>query len=111
MPKKGSKIEKDFLEKSDSTVYYINVDGNNNIPKLQSWNNVIVTDAIAEYLNYLVEIGFKVEIIKSDSRVPYEGFTYYETELRVYSNNVSWTMNCLIQVEKYVEYELDINLK
>ena len=111
LPKKGSKIEKDFLEKSDSTVYYINVDGNNNIPKLQSWNNVIVTDAIAEYLNNLVEIGFKVEIIKSDSRVPYEGFTYYETELRVYSNNVSWTMNCLIQVEKYVEYELDINLK
>lgn len=109
LPKEDSKLGKDFDSDEKNTIYYINVDGTKNVPKIQKWNGTTVTDGVAEYLDYLKELGFKVSITKKDEREPYKGFKLYETYFLVESDEISWTMFLSIQDEKYTEYELDIN--
>lgn len=109
LPKKDSKLGKDFDIEGDSTIYYVNVDGTSNKPSIKTWASATVTDGVAEYLDYLKELGFTVTIINTSHREPYSGFHVYETNFKVSNSNVSWTMYLCIQKEKYVEYELDIN--
>ncbi len=109
LPKEDSKLGKDFDSDAKNTIYYINVDGTKNVPKIQKWNKATVTDGVAEYLEYLKELSFTVSITKTEEREPYKGFKLYETNFLVEGNGVSWTMFLSIQDEKYTEYELDIN--
>ena len=111
LPKENSKLAKDYVEKTEETIYYINVDAVKNIPTLKNWNNVTVTYGLAEYLDYLQYLGFKVTVTKSNVKEPYTGYHFYEVYFKVENENISWTMYLSIQDEKYVEYELDIDLK
>ena len=113
LPKKGSKLDKDYDSTSTyngTTVYYINVDGTYNKPTVKKWGKATVTDGVAEYLDYLEDLGFTVTIVNSSHREPYSGFDLYETDFKVTKGDISWTMYLCIQDEDYVEYELDINL-
>lgn len=110
LPEPLSKLGKDYDSKSASTVYYINVDGIKNKPTIQQWKGATVTDGVAEYLKLLTSKGFKVRITDKSSNTPYAGFTCYETYFEVSNSELTWTMYLNIQSEKYVEYELDINL-
>lgn len=114
LPKKGSKLDKDYDSTSEykgkTTIYYINVDGRKNKPVIKKWKKATVTDGVAEYLNYLEDLGFTITIVNSSHREPYAGFDFYETDFKVTKAGVSWTMYHSIQDEAYVEYELDINL-
>ncbi len=109
LPKDGSKLAKDFDSEGKSTIYYINVDGTKNVPTIKKWETATVTDGVAEYLDYLKELGFKISITDSNVKEPYKGFKLYETKFSVEGEGCSWTMFLSIQDEKYVEYELDIN--
>lgn len=111
LPEPSSKLGKDFDSKSSTTVFYINVDGIKNKPMIKTWNGATVTDGVAEYLDKLTAEGFNVQITSQDSKSPYSGFTYYETYFDVSNGELSWTMYLNIQSEKYIEYELDINLQ
>lgn len=111
LPEPSSKLGKDFDSKSSTTVFYINVDGIKNKPIIKTWNGATVTDGVAEYLDKLTAEGFNVQITSQDSKSPYSGFTYYETYFDVSNGELSWTMYLNIQSEKYIEYELDINLQ
>ena len=113
LPKEGSKLDKDYDSTSTyngTTVYYINVDGTYNKPTVKKWGKATVTDGVAEYLDYLEDLGFTVTIVNSSHREPYAGFDLYETDFKVTKGDISWTMYLCIQDEDYVEYELDINL-
>ena len=113
LPKKGSKLDKDYDSTSTyngTTVYYINVDGTYNKPTVKKWGKATVTDGVAEYLDYLEGLGFTVTIVNSSHREPHSGFDLYETDFKVTKGDISWTMYLCIQDEDYVEYELDINL-
>lgn len=109
LPEAGSKLAKDFDVEGQSTIYYINVDGNSNKPSIRTWGSTMVTDGVAEYLDYLNELGFTVTITDTSHREPYSGFHIYETNFKVSNSSVSWTMYLCIQKEAYVEYELDIH--
>ena len=111
LPVSGTKLAKDFDSKSERTAYYINVDGTSNKPSLTTWGNAKVTDGVAEYLNYLKSIGFTVTVVDTTNKTPYAGFNTYETNFKVSSADVTWTMYLMIQHEKFVEYELDIDLQ
>ena len=110
LPKEDSKLGKDLDTKGTSTVYYINVDGTSNKPTTTTWGSATVTDGVAEYLNYLQDLGFKVTVTDTTHKEPYSGFHTYETNFKVSNDKVSWTMYLCIQKEKYVEYELDVHL-
>lgn len=110
LPESNTKLGKDLDTKGSSTVYYINVDGTSNIPKLEEWGSATVTDSVAEYLDYLESQGCTVSITSSDKNSPYAGYTMYETYFEVKNATVTWTMYLCIQDENFVEYELDINL-
>ena len=110
LPPDGLKIAKDFDSKGKTTIYYINVDGQYNKPTLKKWGSATVTDGVAEYLDYLKELGFDVTVTDTSSKEPYSGFHVYETNFKVSNADVTWTMYLCIQDEKYVEYELDIHL-
>jgi len=110
LPESGSKLDKDFDTKSSSTVYYINVDGQTNIPKLTEWKSAKVTDGVSEYLDYLENQGYVVTVTETDYSEPYSGYHLYNTKFSVKNDNILWTMALTIQDENYVEYELDINL-
>ena len=110
LPKSGSKLDKDFDIKGSSTIYYINVDGTSNVPKLANWGDAVVTDSVSEYLDYLESLGYKVSIIRTDYREPYAGYHTYDTDFKVENSTASWTMSLYIQDEKYVEYGLDVNI-
>lgn len=109
-PKTGTKLAKDFDTKGTYTAYYSNVDGVKNTPKLNKWKGITVTDGVAEYLDYLEELGFKVTVTNNSQREPYAGFTLYEIDFTVSKEDFSWTMYLMIQDEDYVEYEFGINL-
>lgn len=111
LPKEDSKLGKDLDTKGTSTVYYINVDGTANKPTTTTWGSATVTDGVAEYLNYLQDLGFTVTVTNTKHKQPYSGFHTYETDFKISNNKVSWTMYLMIQKEKYVEYELDIHLQ
>lgn len=114
LPKPDSKLGKDLDEEtgdSENTKYYINVDGKSNVPVLKHYENATITDGVEEYLKYLKELGYKVEITNVKNREPYKGFHLYETNFKVSSNYITWTMFLSIEDEKYIEYELDIHLK
>lgn len=113
LPKAGSKLEKDFDPEmtSENTRYYFNIDGVKNTPKLKKYENTTITDGVYEYLEYLKSLGYQIEITDVDNKEPYKGFHTYDTNFKVYSNDISWTMYLGIQDEKYIEYEFDINLK
>ena len=108
LPDPDSKLGKDLDSKSGSCVYYINVDGSSNVPKLSSWGSATITDGVAEYLNDLKKKGFTVKISDSSKQSPYAGYTTYYTSIEVSGNDISWSMELYIQKEKYIEYELDI---
>ncbi len=110
-PQDGTKLAKDFDSKGSSTAYYINVDGTKNKPVLKKWGKATVTDGVAEYLDYLENLGFTVTIENSSQKEPYSGFTVYETDFKVSKDGFSWTMYLCIQDQDFVEYELDIHLK
>lgn len=110
LPQSGSKLAKDLDTKGSSTIYYINVDGTTNVPKLANWEDAVVTDSVSEYLDYLQSQGYTVSITGTDYREPYSGFHAYDTNFKVENSTTSWTMSLYIQDEKYVEYELDVNL-
>lgn len=110
LPKSGSKLDKDLDTQGSSTIYYINVDGTSNVPKLANWGGAVVTDSVSEYLDYLESLGYKVSITGTDYREPYAGFHTYDTDFKVENSTASWTMSLYIQDEKYVEYELDVNI-
>lgn len=110
LPKNDSKLGKDFDSKGKTTVYYINTDNISNKPSLTTWGSATVTDAVAEYLNYLKDLGFTVTITDTKHKEPHSGFHTYDTNFKVSNDNVSWTMYLGIQKELYVEYELDVNL-
>lgn len=110
LPEPSSKLGKDYDSQSSSTIFYINVDGVKNKPTIQQWKGATVTDGVAEYLELLTSKGFKVSVTDKSSNTPYAGFTYYETHFEVSNSELTWTMYLNIQSEKYVEYELDINL-
>lgn len=110
LPKKGSKLDKDYDSKGSSTVYYINVDGQKNKPTVTKWGKATVTDGVAEYLDYLKELGFTIKITETKNSEPHSGFHLYETKFKVSNSEISWTMYLCIQDEDFVEYELDINL-
>lgn len=110
LPESSTKLGKDFDMKGSSTVYYINVDGTKNKPTLKEWGSAVVTDGVAEYLDYLKDQGCTVTITSYEKRSPYSGFTLYETYFDVKNETISWDMYLCIEDEKYVEYELDINL-
>ena len=69
-----------------------------------------VTDGVAEYLDYLKELGFTIKITETKKSEPHSGFHLYETKFKVSNSEISWTMYLCIQDEDFVEYELDINL-
>lgn len=110
LPTSDSKLGKDFDSKGSNTVYYINVDGTANVPKLKDWGTAKVTDSVYEYLDYLESLGYTITVTSTDYREPYSGFHAYDTDFKVSNSTVSWTMSLYIQDEDYVEYELDINL-
>lgn len=110
-PLSNTKLGIDYDSKSSYTAYYFNVDGRTNIPALKRWGRAMVTDGVSEYLDYLVNLGFDVNITDYSSATPYSGFTYYETYFEVSNSQVTWTMYLIIQDEDYIEYELDINLQ
>lgn len=68
-----------------------------------------MTDGVAEYLNRLENLGYKVKITDYSSKSPYSGFTLYETYFKVTGPDVEWTMYLSIEDELFVEYELDID--
>lgn len=109
-PQPTSKLGKDLDTEGTTTVYYINTDGISNTPTLTTWESATVTDGVAEYLNYLKELGFTVSITNTTSKEPYSGYHLYETNFKVSNASVSWTMYLCIQDELFVEYELDIHL-
>lgn len=111
LPDASSKLGKDLDYKSARTACYINVDGMGNKPKLESWDNAIVVDGVADYLDYLESLGFTVEIVNTTTKEPYSGFYTHETNFKASNEHVSWTMYLFIQDEKYVEYQFDINLE
>lgn len=110
LPQENSKLGKDFDSKGTNTVYYINVDGTSNEPKIATWDSATITDGVAEYLKYLQNLGFTVTITDTTHKEPYSGFHLYETNFKISNNSTSWTMYLCIQKEQYVEYELDIHL-
>lgn len=110
LPESGSKLAKDFDSKSSSTVYYFNVDGTKNVPKTKKWGGATVTDSVAEYLDKLTNEGYTVTVTGKSSDSPYAGYTYYESYFTASKDSVSWNMCCMVQEEKYVEYEFDIYL-
>lgn len=110
LPPSGSKLAKDLDSKGKTTVYYINIDGMANKPMLKKWGSATVTDGVAEYLDYLENLGFKITITDTSSKEPYSGFHVYETNFKVSNSEISWTMFLIIQEEDFVEYELDIHL-
>lgn len=110
LPQTGSKLAKDFDSKSDSTIIYINVDGTSNVPKLANWGDAIITDSVSEYITDLQNQGFTITVIGTNYREPYTGFHAYDTDFQIDNGTISWTMSLYIQDEKYVEYELDINI-
>lgn len=110
LPDSNTKLGKDFDMKGTNTVYYVNVDGQKNKPILKKWGSATVTDGVAEYLNYLKDQGCNITITRYETKTPYSGFTVYETYFNVENENITWDMYLCIQDEKYVEYELDINL-
>lgn len=110
LPTSDSKLCKDFDSKGSETVYYINVDGSKNVSKLVDWGTAVVTDGVAEYFNYLQSLGYSITVTSTNYREPYSGFHAYDTNFKVEGPEVSWTMSLFIQDEKYVEYELDINI-
>lgn len=109
-PKEDSKLAKDFdNEISSSEMYtYINVDNIKNVPKIQKYENAYITDGVLEYINYLKELDYKVEITKIENKEPYKGFYSYETYFKVSKGSFYWTMYLGIQSELYVEYEFNI---
>ena len=109
-PEQGSKLDRDYDSKGTNTVWYINVDGTSNKPKLAKWGKATVTDGVKEYLEYLENLGFRVEITKMQKEEPYSGFYTYETSFKVSNEYVTWTMYHYIQDEDFVEYQLDIYL-
>lgn len=111
LPDASSKLGKDLEYKSTSNVCYINVDNIKNTPKLTTWNNITVTDGVAEYLKTLKDQGFTIEVINSDTKSPYKGFTIYESFFKVSDANTSWEVYLYIQYEDYVEYEFYIYLQ
>ena len=110
LPDPDTKLGKDFDTKSSDTVYYINVDGTKNQPKLKKWGAATVTDGVAEYLDYLKGQGCTVAITNYEKKSPYSGLTIYEVYFEVNSTTIIWNMYLCIQDEEYIEYELDINL-
>lgn len=110
LPQEDSKLWKDLDTTSTSTVYYINTDNISNKPSTTAWGSATVTDGVAEYLNYLQDLGFTVSITDTTHKEPYSGYHTYETNFKVSNNDVSWTMYLYIQRELYVEYELDIHM-
>ena len=110
LPQEDSKLGKDLDTKGTSTVYYINTDNISNKPSLTTWDAATVTDAVAEYLNYLNGLGFTVTVTDTKHKEPYSGYHTYETNFKVSNDSVSWTMYLYIQKEQYVEYEFDVYL-
>lgn len=110
LPMEGTKLAKDLDTEGSSSIIYMNVDGTKNVPIIKKWDDVTVTDSIAEYLEYLTEKGYKVQVTESSSDSPYEGYTYYEAYFTASKDDVSWDMYMMIQDEDYVEYEFDIYL-
>ena len=112
LPKEGSKLadDFDFMSTSGDCAYYINVDGTYNEPKLKKWGSAIVTDGVAEYLDYLESLGFKVKINSTETKEPHAGFYVYETIFVVSNSEIAWEMTLMIQDEAYVEYELDVEI-
>lgn len=110
LPQTGSKLAKDFDSKINSTIVYINVDGTSNVPKLANWGDAIITDSVSEYITDLQNQGFTITVIGTNYREPYTGFHAYDTDFQIDNGTISWTMSLYIQDEKYVEYELDINI-
>ena len=110
LPLSGSKLDKDFDSKSNSSICYINVDGISNIPCIKERIGTILTDSVAEYLDYLSSEGYGITILDYSSREPYSGFHVYETKLVATKDNKSWSMYLNIQEEKFVEYEFYIYL-
>ena len=110
LPSSGSKLDSDLDYISEYTACYVNVDGISNKPAIKKWNGATVVDSVAQYLDYLEDLGFAVEITSQTEKEPYEGYHYYETAFKVSKAEVSWTMNLMIQDEDYTEYQLDINL-
>lgn len=113
-PKEGSKLAKD-LDTVDVLTYaervYINVDATRNVPKLVKYEDTYITDGVYEYLNYLKELGYKIEITDKEIREPHKGFHLYNTTFKASKDDFSWTMLLQIDDELYVEYEFDIGLK
>lgn len=93
-----------------STIYYINTDNISNRPSTTTWGSATVTDGVAEYLDYLKDLGFTVTVTDTTHKEPYSGYHTYETNFKVSNDSVSWTMYLCIQKEQYVEYELDVHL-
>lgn len=110
LPPSGSKLAKDLDYVSEYTACYINVDGVSNKPSLKKWNTTTVTDGVAQYLDYLEERGFTIQITDQITKEPYAGYHYYETDFQVFDAEASWTMTLIIQDEDYTEYQLDIDL-
>lgn len=110
LPTNDSKLGKDFDSNDGSTVYYINVDGRTNVPKLTRWGKAVVTDGVSAYLDYLEDLGYTVSITNRDSDEPYSGFHTYDTSFKVKGDTISWTMSLNIQDEDYVEYMLYIEM-
>jgi len=111
LPKENSKLAKDFESKGLSTIYYMNVDGKSNKPTIKKWDKATVTDGVAEYLDYLKELDYNIEITDVTNKEPYSGFHTYESKYKVTKGTINWTMYHLIQDEKYVEYQFDIYFK
>ena len=110
LPQEDSKLGKDLDTKGTSTVYYINTDNISNKPSTTTWGSATVTDGVAEYLDYLKDLGFTVTVTDTTHKEPYSGYHTYETDFKVSNASVSWTMYLCIQKEQYVEYELDVHL-
>lgn len=110
LPQEDSKLGKDLDTKGTSTIYYINTDNIANKPSTTTWGSATVTDGVAEYLDYLKDLGFTVTVTDTTHQEPYSGYHTYETNFKVSNDSVSWTMYLCIQKEQYVEYELDVHL-
>lgn len=110
LPQEDSKLGKDLDTKGTSTIYYINTDNIANKPSTTTWGSATVTDGVAEYLDYLKDLGFTVTVTDTTHKEPYSGYHTYETNFKVSNDSVSWTMYLCIQKEQYVEYELDVHL-
>ena len=107
LPAPNTALGKDFNEKGSSYVFYWNGD-NDNPASIEKWEDVVVTDRVAEYFNNLTAQGYTVNVTSSNN-ASLPGGIQYDTYFEVSKSDITWTMELTVQDDAYVEYSLMVN--